>query len=58
MGAPLAPITTTPWLEDDVATQVMTTVPSRVMAPRPDTGLPFKHRRASWEGQRAQAYVQ
>jgi hypothetical protein len=41
-GAPHAPVTTTPWIENAPATQATTMVPSRTVAPRPDTGLPFE----------------
>jgi hypothetical protein len=41
-GAPFAPFTTTPWMENAPATQAMMMVPPRTAAPRPDTGLPFE----------------
>jgi hypothetical protein len=40
MGALLAPVTTTPWLEDILATSALTTVPARVLAPRSGTDHP------------------
>jgi hypothetical protein len=42
MRALPAPITTTLWLENSPTALAMTTVPSRVPVPQPDTGLPFK----------------
>jgi hypothetical protein len=41
-GAPPTPVTTTPWLENALATQAMMTVPPQVSAPRLDTSLPFQ----------------
>jgi hypothetical protein len=39
MGAPPAPIATTPWSEVSLATQTMTMVPPWTLTPRLDTGL-------------------
>jgi hypothetical protein len=49
-GTLSAPVATTPWLEDVLATQAITTVPPRVLASRLDTGLPFARQHAFWEG--------
>jgi hypothetical protein len=35
MVAPPAPVATTPWMENALATQAMTTVPLRMVVPRP-----------------------
>jgi hypothetical protein len=45
-GALPVPVTTTPWMENALATRVMTMVPSPTVAPQPDIGLPFKQQRA------------
>jgi hypothetical protein len=42
MGPPLAPIVTTPWLEDAPNTHTMTMVPSQTLVPWPDSGLPLE----------------
>jgi hypothetical protein len=41
-GAPPAPVSTTPWTNNVLATQVMMTVPPRIVAPQLDTDLPFE----------------
>jgi hypothetical protein len=41
-GASPTPVTTTPWMENVPATQATMTVPPWMVAPRPDTGLPFE----------------
>jgi hypothetical protein len=38
-GDSVCPVATTPWLEDTLITQDMTTVPPWVQAPQPDIGL-------------------
>jgi hypothetical protein len=53
-GASPAPIVSTSWLENNPVAQVVTMVPPPMAAPRPDTGLSFKQRRAHQEGQQAQ----
>jgi hypothetical protein len=50
-GAPSAPITTTPSLEDALATWAMTTIPPRTLAPRPDIGLPIERWHTFQEGE-------
>jgi hypothetical protein len=44
-GAPPAPVTTTPWMENTLTTQAITTVPPWTAVLWPDTGLPFEQRR-------------
>jgi hypothetical protein len=41
-GAPPAPVTTTPWMENTLTTQAITTVPLWKAVLWPDTGLPFE----------------
>jgi hypothetical protein len=48
-----APIATTPWPEDTLATWIMMKVPPRTLAPRLGTGLPPKRWHCFQEGQRA-----
>jgi hypothetical protein len=40
--ASLTPTTTTPWMENALAMSSMITVPPRMAAARPETGLPFR----------------
>jgi hypothetical protein len=54
-GALPTPITTTPWMENALATQVPTTVPPRMATPRPDIGLPSMQCYTRQGGQQAQA---
>jgi hypothetical protein len=46
-----APVVTTPWLEDVLATQAMMIVPPQVLAPWPNTGLPFEQQHTFQKGQ-------
>jgi hypothetical protein len=50
-GASLTPTTTTPWMENALATEAMMTVPSRMAAPWLETNLPIERRH---KGQQAQ----
>jgi hypothetical protein len=45
-GAPFAPVTTTPQMENARATQDTMMFPPWTAAPQPDIGLPFKQWRA------------
>jgi hypothetical protein len=40
-AAPPTPVTTTPWMENTLATQATMTVPPWMAVPQLDTGLPF-----------------
>jgi hypothetical protein len=51
-GAPPAPVTTTPWMENAPTTWAITTVRPWSAAPRPNTDLP------SEQGKQAQAHTQ
>jgi hypothetical protein len=42
MGAHSTPVTTTPWMENALATQATMTVPPWTVVPQLDTGLPFE----------------
>jgi hypothetical protein len=42
MGVSVAPIQTTPWMENAPATQATTMVPPWMVVPQPETGLPFE----------------
>jgi hypothetical protein len=42
MGALLAPVTTTPWLEDTPTTELVMMVPLRALVSRPDTCHSFE----------------
>jgi hypothetical protein len=52
IGAPPVLVATTPWLEDLLATQAKTTIPSWVLALWPDTSLPLERWHAFWEGKK------
>jgi hypothetical protein len=56
-GALSAPVKTTPWMENALATQATMTVPSRMAALRSNAGLPFeqRHTHQGGGGQQAQA---
>jgi hypothetical protein len=43
-GAPPAPVTTTPWMENALANQAMMMAPAQTAALWSDTGLPFEQR--------------
>jgi hypothetical protein len=55
IGALLAPITTTPWMENAPSTQATMTLPPQMAALQPYTGLPFEQWCALQVGQRALA---
>jgi hypothetical protein len=58
IGAPPAPVTTTPWMEDAPTSQAMMTVPPWMVVPWPDTGLPFEQCHAHQWRQQVQACAQ
>jgi hypothetical protein len=49
-GASLAPMTTTPWMENTLATQATMMVPPRMVAPWPEANLPFERCRTCHRG--------
>jgi hypothetical protein len=55
MGALSAPVKTTPWMENALATQAMMTVPSRMAALRSNAGLLFEQRHTHQGGGAASA---
>jgi hypothetical protein len=54
--APPAPVTTTPWTENALATQALMTIPPRMAALRLDTGLPIEQCHTHHERQQARAH--
>jgi hypothetical protein len=50
-GASLAPMTTTPWIENASTAKAMVTVPLRMAAPWPEIGLLFEQHYALHEVQ-------
>jgi hypothetical protein len=58
IGAPPAPIETTPWPENASSPQTMMMVPAWTITPLSDTRLPPKRQHGFWEGQRARVHTQ